>query len=38
MENKNIIIILLVIIIILAVAMGFAFLNPTNAKEPTSFE
>ena len=38
MENKNIIIILLVIIIILAVAIGFAFLNPTNAKEPTKIK
>ena len=34
MENKNIIIILLVIIIVLAAAIGFALLNPTNAKEP----
>ena len=38
MENKNIIIVLLVIIIILAVAIGFAFLNPTNAKEPTKIK
>ena len=38
MENKNIIIILLVIIIILAVAIGFAFLNPTNAKELTKIK
>lgn len=38
MENKNIIIILLVIIVILAVAIGFAFLNPTTAKEPTKIK
>ena len=35
MENKNIIIILIVIIVILAAAIGFAYLNPTSAKEPT---
>jgi hypothetical protein len=35
MENKNIIIILVVILIIILAAIGFAFLNPTNAKEPT---
>ena len=38
MENKNIIIILLVIIVILVAAIGFAFLNPTNAKEPTKIK
>ena len=34
MEDRNIIIILLVIIVILAAAIGFALLNPLNAKEP----
>ena len=34
MENKNIIIILVAIIIILSGAIGFALLNPLNAKEP----
>ena len=34
MENKNMIIILIVIIVILAAAIGFALLNPLNAKEP----
>lgn len=34
MENKNIIIILIVIIVILLAAIGFAFLNPTTAKQP----
>ena len=38
MENKNIIIILVVIIVVLAAAIGFAFLNPTNAKEPTNIK
>lgn len=35
MENKNIIILLIVIVVILAAAIGFAFLNPMHAKEPT---
>ena len=38
MENKNIIIILIVIIVILAAAIGFAYLNPTSAKEPTKIK
>lgn len=38
MENKHIIAILLVIIAILAVAIGFALLNPMNAKEPTKIK
>ena len=38
MENKNIIIILLVIIVILVAAIGFALLNPINAKEPTKIK
>ena len=38
MENKNIIIILAVIIVVLAAAIGFALLNPTNAKEPTKIK
>ena len=36
--NKNIIIILVVIIVVLAAAVGFALLNPTNAKEPTNIQ
>ena len=35
MENKYIIVFLLVIIVVLAVAIGFALVNPMNAKEPT---
>ena len=38
MENRNIIIILVAIIVILAVAIGFALLNPTVAKEPTKIK
>ena len=38
MENKNIFIIFLVIIVILAAAIGFAFFNPTDAKEPTKIK
>ena len=38
MENRNMIIILLVIIVILAAAIGFAFLNPMHAKEPTKIK
>ena len=38
MESKNIIIILVVIIVVLAAAVGFALLNPTNAKEPTKIK
>ena len=38
MESKNIIIILVVIIVVLAAAIGFALLNPTNAKEPTKIK
>ena len=34
MENRTIIIILVAIIIILSGAIGFALLNPLNAKEP----
>lgn len=34
MEKKNIIIILVAVIVILAAAIGFALLNPLNAKEP----
>ena len=38
MESKNIIIILVVIIVVLAAAVGFALLNPANAKEPTKIK
>ena len=38
METKNIILILIVIIVILAAAIGFAYLNPTSAKEPTKIK
>lgn len=38
MENKNIIIILVAIIVILAAAIGFALLNPTDAREPTEIK
>lgn len=34
MENKHIIVILVAIVIVLAAAIGFALLNPLNAKEP----
>lgn len=34
MEQKHIIIILVAVIVILAAAIGFALLNPLNAKEP----
>ena len=38
MENKHVIIILLIVIAVLAAAIGFALLNPTNAKEPAKIE
>ena len=34
MENKHVVLILLIVIVVLAVAIGFALLNPMNAKEP----
>ena len=38
MENRNIIIIVVVLIAILLVAVGFVFLNPTDAKKPTKIK
>ena len=38
MENRNIIIIVVALIAILLVAVGFVFLNPTDAKKPTKIK